>query len=160
MNRAAASCFQGFLLRLCAGGDCSLHESRFTSGFTPSLTPCRSLLPQGFLLPLCAAGDCSLREAVIVSAVLRRVSLPVLHSSAALLRIADMEYSGTNSFFIQVLLNKKYALPYRVVRLPCQVSSRDLTQADGPASALQAPAAGSQPYVWATFSCLQLPCGS
>ena len=41
--------------------------------------------------------------------------LQVLHSSAALLRIADMEYSGTNSFFIQVLLNKKYALPYRVV---------------------------------------------
>ena len=57
---------------------------------------------QGFLLPLCAAGDCSLREAVIVSAVLRRVSLPVLHSAAALLRIADMEYSGTNSFFISV----------------------------------------------------------
>lgn len=44
-----------------------------------------------------------------------RWSLQVLHSSAALLRIADMEYSGTNSFFIQVLLNKKYALPYRVV---------------------------------------------
>jgi Bystin len=34
-------------------------------------------LLQGFLLPLCAAGDCSLREAVIVAAVLRRVSLPV-----------------------------------------------------------------------------------
>ena len=47
----------------------------------------------------------------------------MLHSSAALLRIADMEYSGTNSFFIQVLLNKKYALPYRVVRsCPCQVA--------------------------------------
>lgn len=69
---------------------------------------------QGFLLPLCAEGNCTLREAVIVSAVLRRVSLPMLHSAAALLRIADMEYSGTNSFFIQVL-NKKYALPYRVV---------------------------------------------
>lgn len=26
-----------------------------------------------------------------------------------------MEYSGTNSFFIRVLLDKKYALPYRVV---------------------------------------------
>ena len=36
-----------------------------------------SRLLQGFLLPLCAAGDCSLREAVIVAAVLRRVSLPV-----------------------------------------------------------------------------------
>ena len=26
-----------------------------------------------------------------------------------------MAYSGTNSFFIRVLLDKKYALPYRVV---------------------------------------------
>lgn len=70
---------------------------------------------QGLLLPLCQAGDCNLREAVIISSVLKRVSLPVLHSAAALLRIADMAYSGTNSFFIRVLLDKKYALPYRVV---------------------------------------------
>ena len=70
---------------------------------------------QGLLLPLCQSGDCNLREAVIVSSVLKRVSLPVLHAAAALLRIADMAYSGTNSFFIRVLLDKKYALPYRVV---------------------------------------------
>ena len=70
---------------------------------------------QGLLLPLCQAGDCNLREAVIISSVLKRVSLPVLHAAAALLRIADMAYSGTNSFFIRVLLDKKYALPYRVV---------------------------------------------
>lgn len=67
------------------------------------------------MLPLCQSGDCTLREAVIFSSVLKRVSLPVLHSAAAMLRIADMEYSGTNSFFIRVLLDKKYALPYRVV---------------------------------------------
>ena len=57
---------------------------------------------QGFLLPLCASGDCTLREAVIVSAVLRRTSLPVLHSAAALARLAGMAYSGVNSFFIRV----------------------------------------------------------
>ena len=79
--------------------------------------PC-AVTVQGLLLPLCQAGDCNLREAVIVSSVLKRVSLPVLHSAAALLRIADMAYSGTNSFFIRVLLDKKYALPYRVVRTP------------------------------------------
>ena len=50
-----------------------------------------------------------------MSSVLNRVSVPVLHSSAALMRIAEMEYSGINSFFIKVLLDKKYALPYRVV---------------------------------------------
>ena len=47
--------------------------------------------------------------------MLRHVSVPVLHSAAALLRMAEMPYSGTTSFFIRVLLDKKYALPYRVV---------------------------------------------
>ena len=31
------------------------------------------------------------------------------------MRLADMPYAGTTSFFIRVLLDKKYALPYRVV---------------------------------------------
>jgi essential nuclear protein 1 len=72
------------------------------------------LLPQGLLLPLCASRSCTLREAVIFSSVLRRSSLPVLHSAAALLRLAQLEYCGTTSFFIRVLLDKKYALPYKV----------------------------------------------
>lgn len=96
---------------------------RSTSNQLPNSTP-HALLPlsqtshsalQGLLLPLCAGGDCTLREAFIVSSVLRRVSLPVPHAAAALLRISDMEFTGTNSFFIRVLLDKKYALPYRVV---------------------------------------------
>ena len=75
---------------------------------------------QGLILPLCQAGDCTLREAVIIPSALQRTSIPVLHSAAALLRLADMAYSGTTSFFIRVLLDKKYALPYRVVSSkPC-----------------------------------------
>jgi len=70
---------------------------------------------KGLLLPLCQSGTCTLREAVIVSSIINRVSIPVVHSAAALLRLADMEYSGTTSFFIRVLLDKKYAMPYRVV---------------------------------------------
>lgn len=70
---------------------------------------------KGLLLPLCASGTCTLREAVIFTSVLRRASIPVMHSAAALLRIAEMPYSGVNSFFIRVLLDKRYALPYRVV---------------------------------------------
>merc|ERR1719508_355271 len=31
-----------------------------------------------------------------------------------MLKIAEMEYSGGNSIFLRVLLDKKYALPYRV----------------------------------------------
>lgn len=70
---------------------------------------------KGILLPLCESQNCTLREAAIVASVLSKVSIPVLHSSAALLKIAEMEYSGTNSMFIRVLLDKKYALPYRVL---------------------------------------------
>lgn len=44
-----------------------------------------------------------------------KVSIPMLHSAAALLKLADMDYSGANSLFIRILLDKKYALPYRVV---------------------------------------------
>lgn len=37
---------------------------------------------------------CSLKEAAIVASVLSKVSIPVLHSAAALLRLAQMDYSG------------------------------------------------------------------
>merc|ERR1712010_284636 len=57
----------------------------------------------------------SMREAVILASILSRCSIPVLHSSAAMLKIAEMPYSGPNSIFLRVLLNKKYALPYRVI---------------------------------------------
>ena len=44
-----------------------------------------------------------------------RTSVPMLHSSAALLKVAEMDYSGASSIFIRTLLDKKYALPYRVI---------------------------------------------
>lgn len=52
---------------------------------------------------------------MIVSSVLARTTVPVLHSCAALLKIAEMPYTGANSIFIRVLLDKKYSLPYRVI---------------------------------------------
>lgn len=70
---------------------------------------------KGFLFPLVESGTCTLREAIIASSVVARVSVPALHSAAALLHLAEMDYSGPNSLFIKVLLDKKYALPYKVV---------------------------------------------
>eukprot|EP00976_Prorocentrum_cordatum_P072265 1180650-Prorocentrum_minimum.AAC.2 len=70
---------------------------------------------KGLLLPLCASGTCTVREAVIWSSLLARVSIPVLHSSVAIMKIAEMPYTGVNSFFLSQLLNKKYALPHRVI---------------------------------------------
>lgn len=70
---------------------------------------------KGIILPLLESGDCTLREAIIFGSVIARNQIPVLHSSACLLKICEMEYSGANSIFIRILLDKRYALPYRVV---------------------------------------------
>lgn len=70
---------------------------------------------KGILLPLCESGTCTLREAIIVSSILTKCSIPVLHSSAAILKIAEMDYTGANSIFLRTLLEKKYALPFRVI---------------------------------------------
>ncbi|ODH50461.1 hypothetical protein GX48_03422 [Paracoccidioides brasiliensis] len=81
---------------------------------------------KGFLFPLVQSGTCTLREAHIISSVITRVSIPVLHSAAALLRLCDMaaektasalssEGTGALNVFIRVFLEKKYALPYKVI---------------------------------------------
>lgn len=71
---------------------------------------------KGFLLPLAESGSCTLREATIASSVLAKTSVPALHSAAALLRLAEYEhYSPPISVFLKTLLEKKYALPYKVV---------------------------------------------
>jgi essential nuclear protein 1 len=70
---------------------------------------------KGFLLPL-ISDDCSLREAIIIGSVLTKVSIPSLHSAACLIKLAELSrYSGANSIFIRILLDKKYALPYKVL---------------------------------------------
>ncbi|XP_066160321.1 bystin isoform X2 [Oryza sativa Japonica Group] len=70
---------------------------------------------KGILLPLCQERNCTLREAVIIGSIISKVSIPPLHASAALMKLAEMEYCGTTSYFIKLFLDKKYALPYRVV---------------------------------------------
>lgn len=70
---------------------------------------------KGVLLPLLESGTCTLREAVIIGSVIAKNSIPILHSSAAILKIAEMDYTGANSIFLRIFLDKKYALPYRVV---------------------------------------------
>ncbi|MCJ1391908.1 snoRNA-binding rRNA-processing protein [Xylographa bjoerkii] len=79
---------------------------------------------KGFLFPLVNSGTCTLREAHIISSVLTRVSIPVLHSAAALMRLTEIaaeqasvstEGGGATNIFIRILLEKKYALPYKVI---------------------------------------------
>ncbi|KAK4150914.1 Bystin [Chaetomidium leptoderma] len=79
---------------------------------------------KGFLFPLAASGTCTLREAQIVSAVLARVSIPVLHSAAAIKTLCDIaaeqasqqsECVSATNYMLKVLLEKKYALPWQCV---------------------------------------------
>ncbi|KAG0698844.1 Bystin-domain-containing protein [Suillus ampliporus] len=69
---------------------------------------------KGIVFPMLENG-CTLREAAIIASVVAKKKVPVLHSAAALLRIANMDYTGPNSLFIRVLIDKKYQLPYKVV---------------------------------------------
>ena len=61
------------------------------------------------------SGNCTLREAIIIGSVIAKNSIPIIHSAAALLKIAEMNYSGANSIFLRIFFDKKYALPYRVI---------------------------------------------
>ncbi|XP_066559119.1 bystin [Amia ocellicauda] len=70
---------------------------------------------KGILIPLCESGTCTLREAIIIGSILTKCSIPVLHSSAAMLKLAEMDYTGANSIFLRLLLDKSYALPFRVL---------------------------------------------
>jgi essential nuclear protein 1 len=69
---------------------------------------------KGIVFPMLENG-CTLKEAAIIASVVAKKKVPVLHSAAALLRIANMDYTGPNSLFIRVLVDKKYQLPYKVV---------------------------------------------
>lgn len=78
---------------------------------------------KGLLFPM-ISDACTQREAHIVASVLARVSVPVLHSAAALHRLCDIsaeqmstdaDSAGPANICIKVLLEKKYALPYKVL---------------------------------------------
>jgi len=86
-----------------------LYESIFKAIFKPAA------FFKGLLLPLCKSDDCTLREANIIGNVLKKMSMPALHSSAAMLRIAEMEFSPARSVFLRFLIGKNYTLPFRVI---------------------------------------------
>jgi essential nuclear protein 1 len=78
---------------------------------------------KGILFPLLQT-SCTLREAAIVSSVISRVSVPALHSAAALSRCcdiaaeqmaADVEAAAPANLCVKALLDKNYALPFQTV---------------------------------------------
>lgn len=71
---------------------------------------------RGIILPLCEdSSETSLREAVIISSILKKTHVPLLHSAATMLKIAEMPHSPARCVFLMDLISKNYALPYRVL---------------------------------------------
>ncbi|CAN8102934.1 unnamed protein product [Discula destructiva] len=78
---------------------------------------------KGIVFALIGSGSCTLREAHIISSVMARVSVPVLHSAAGLKGLCDLaaqqtsngESAASTNVFIKILLDKGLALPYQVI---------------------------------------------
>lgn len=71
---------------------------------------------KGIILPLCEeSAETSLKEAVIISSILKKTHVPLLHSAAAMLKIAEMPHHPARCVFLFDLISKNYALPYRVL---------------------------------------------
>uniref|UniRef100_A0A8C5NUY8 Bystin n=1 Tax=Jaculus jaculus TaxID=51337 RepID=A0A8C5NUY8_JACJA len=79
------------------------------------------------------SGTCTRREAIIVGSIITKCSIPVLHSSAAMLKIAKMEYSGANMldplvFHFLGFRTEKHELP--VLWHQCQLTLAQQNKAD------------------------------
>uniref|UniRef100_A0A3B3VM21 Bystin-like n=1 Tax=Poecilia latipinna TaxID=48699 RepID=A0A3B3VM21_9TELE len=72
---------------------------------------------KGILIPLCESGTCTLREAIIIGSILTKCVFltSTRRYSPSHCVLAEMEYNGANSIFLRLLLDKKYALPFRVL---------------------------------------------
>ncbi|VVT55471.1 uncharacterized protein SAPINGB_P004613 [Magnusiomyces paraingens] len=110
-----------FRSELESGGETGVAASKKTLNYHTYRALKKSLYKpaaffKGFLFPLAESGTCTVREATIAASILAKVSVPVLHSGAALMRLSEYEYySAPTSLFMKVLLDKKYALPYKVI---------------------------------------------
>jgi essential nuclear protein 1 len=70
---------------------------------------------RGILLPL-AQEACTLKEAVIVSSIIAKISIPTLHSAAAIMKLCQQEpWYGPTSVILSAFINKKYALPRKAL---------------------------------------------
>ncbi|EGR34836.1 hypothetical protein IMG5_000640 [Ichthyophthirius multifiliis] len=70
---------------------------------------------KGIIFPLLNDPETTVKEAQIVCSLLNKMTVPVMHSSACLLRLCYMGFSGPACIVMKTLIEKKYALPNRVV---------------------------------------------
>ncbi len=70
---------------------------------------------KGFLLPLCQEDECTVREALVIASVLQKMHLPPVPTAVVIVKLTQLPFSGANSVFIRVLIDKKMALPYQAI---------------------------------------------
>ncbi|KAK9174359.1 Bystin family protein [Cryptosporidium meleagridis] len=71
---------------------------------------------KGILLPLAEDETCTIKEAIIIGSILSKVSIPVLHTAAAIIKLSQIKVWNTcQTHFIMVLLCKKYSMPKKVI---------------------------------------------
>ena len=104
-----------------------LYECVFKACFRPGAFYKGIILPLAevcYFPPFCfsntinfKSGNCTLVESVIIGSVILKRRIPAMHSCAALYRLASIKSTqfASGLYFMQVLLRKKYALPYQVV---------------------------------------------
>ncbi|OAD02989.1 hypothetical protein MUCCIDRAFT_109839 [Mucor lusitanicus CBS 277.49] len=74
-----------------------------------------ALFMKGLLFPLCESNTCTVAEACILANVLGQVKIPALQSATALLRLSEQLFTLPICILVQVFVQKRQALPYRVV---------------------------------------------
>lgn len=71
---------------------------------------------KGILLPLAEDETCTIKEAIIIGSILIKVSIPVLHTAAAIIKLSQIKTWNTcQTHFIMILLSKKYSMPKKVI---------------------------------------------
>lgn len=80
-----------------------------------SLKKAPALFLKGLLLPLCESKACTVLEASVLARVIVQSQFPVLQSATALLKLSELPFTLPIGILVLVFLEKKQALPYRVV---------------------------------------------
>ncbi|MES1904668.1 MAG: hypothetical protein MHPSP_000802 [Paramarteilia canceri] len=71
---------------------------------------------KGLVIPLAESENCTKLEAQIFANVFLHTKVPLLHSSACAMKIAEMApYKPAHTIFIGAFIGKKYNLPYQVL---------------------------------------------
>ncbi|KAL4503258.1 hypothetical protein ABPG72_000864 [Tetrahymena utriculariae] len=70
---------------------------------------------KGIIFPLITDPETTLKEAQIIASLLSKMTVPVMHSAACLLRLCSMPFNGPTCVMMKTIIEKKYALPNRVI---------------------------------------------